>query len=60
MNMIATVRRGEPSDLPGILALYRELKPHDPDLAPEVAQATFRTLTARSDIHVVVCEVEVR
>lgn len=56
--MPPAVRRAEPNDLSGILALYRELRPHDPDLAPEVAQAAFRALTARSDIHVVVCELD--
>lgn len=55
--MDATVRRAEPNDLPGVLALYRELRPHDPVLDPEAAQEAFRGLTARNDVHVVVCEV---
>ena len=55
--METTVRRAESNDLPGVLTLYRELRPHDPELAPDAAQEAFRVLTARSDVHIVVCEV---
>lgn len=54
--MDAIVRCAELKDLKGVLALYRELRPHDPELAPDVAREAFRGLTARSDVHVVVCE----
>lgn len=54
--MDATVRRAESKDLAGILTLYRELRPHDPELAPDAAREAFRGLVARNDIHVVVCE----
>ena len=55
--METTVRRAESNDLPGVLTLYRELRPQDPELAPDAAQEAFRVLTARSDVHIVVCEV---
>jgi GNAT superfamily N-acetyltransferase len=54
--MDATVRRAQLHDLAGVLRLYGELRPHDPTLAPEVAHEAFRVLTARNDVHVVVCE----
>ncbi len=55
--MDATVRRAESHDLSGILALYRELRPLDPELALDAARDAFRDLTARNDVHIVVCEV---
>ncbi len=55
--MEATVRRATSNDLLGILTLYRELRPHDPELAPDAAREALRVLTARNDVHIVVCEV---
>lgn len=55
--MDTTVRRAVSNDLAGVLALYRELRPHDPELAPDAAREAFDGLTARNDdVHVVVCE----
>lgn len=56
--MEPTIRRAELNDLPGILALYRELRPHDPQLDADTARAVFSGLVAREDIHIVVCEVD--
>jgi GNAT superfamily N-acetyltransferase len=56
--MNTAVRRAESNDLPGVLTLYRELRPHDPELAPDAGREAFRVLTARNDVHIVVCEVE--
>jgi ADP-ribose pyrophosphatase YjhB (NUDIX family) len=53
-----TVRKAEERDLASVLALYRELRPHDPVLAPGVAREAFATLLARRDVHLVVCEAE--
>jgi GNAT superfamily N-acetyltransferase len=53
-----TVRKAEERDLAGVLALYRELRPHDPVLAPGAAREAFATLLARRDVHLVVCEAE--
>src|SRR5215208_7960 len=54
--MDTTVRRAESNDLAGILVLYRELRPRDPELAPDAAREAFRGLTARNDVHILVCE----
>jgi GNAT superfamily N-acetyltransferase len=54
--MNATVRRAEANDLSGVLTLYRELRPHDPELTADAAQEAFRGLIERADVHVVVCE----
>lgn len=56
--MNATVRCAESNDLPGILALYRELRPNDPELSPDAAKEAFRGLTTRNDLHIVTCQVE--
>lgn len=49
------VRRAEAKDLAGVLALYRELRPQDPELAPATAEAAFQQLLAREDVHLLVC-----
>ena len=54
--MDTRIRRAASHDLPGVLALYRELRPHDPELAPDAARAAFHGLAARNDVHIVVCE----
>lgn len=56
-EMDATARKAEARDLDGILALYRELRPRDPELAPAVAREVFANLLDRDDVHVLVCEV---
>ena len=56
MDMIA--RKAEAKDLDGILALYRELRPHDPVLAPAVAKARFAALLDQAHAHVLVGEAE--
>jgi GNAT superfamily N-acetyltransferase len=53
--METTVRRAELNDLPGVLALYRELRPHDPELEADTARETFRDLCTRNDVHILVC-----
>jgi GNAT superfamily N-acetyltransferase len=56
--MAATLREAEAGDLGGILALYRELRPHDPVLPESTAQAKLAELIARSDIHLFVCDAD--
>ncbi|HZP86694.1 MAG TPA: GNAT family N-acetyltransferase [Burkholderiales bacterium] len=51
------VHPARPNDLPGILALYRELRPRDPELSAEIAQQAFNALIAREDLYLFVCEV---
>ncbi|WP_460531921.1 GNAT family N-acetyltransferase [Chitinimonas naiadis] len=53
-----SVRKAETKDLEGILALYRELRPHDPELAPAIAAASFSNLLNQGYVHVLVCEVD--
>jgi GNAT superfamily N-acetyltransferase len=54
------VRFAEFRDLQGLLALYKELRPHDPDLTAGQADARWRELLAQSHIRVVVAESEGR
>jgi GNAT superfamily N-acetyltransferase len=54
----SVVRFAEFNDLPGLLTLYKELRPHDPELAAEQAEARWRELLAQSHIRVVVAESE--
>jgi GNAT superfamily N-acetyltransferase len=56
--MTAVVRAAGLDDLPRMLALYRELRPHDPVLAPDVARNAWARIVSREDIEVVVCEVD--
>ena len=44
-------------DLEGILALYRELRPQDPEPLPN-ARKVFDRMLARDDVLIVVCEVD--
>jgi GNAT superfamily N-acetyltransferase len=53
--MQAIVRLAEQQDLAGVLALYRELRPDDPVLSPNVERETFANLVARKDVDIVVC-----
>jgi GNAT superfamily N-acetyltransferase len=54
--MDAIVRTAKVRDLEGILVLYRELRPRDPELAPEAARDLFANLVERNDVHVLVCD----
>lgn len=54
--MSTVVRQIRPGDLEGVLRLYRELRPHDPVLSPELAQAAFAGLIERRDVDLIVCE----
>jgi GNAT superfamily N-acetyltransferase len=54
----SVVRFAAARDLQGVLALYKELRPHDPELAYEQAEARWRELLAQSHIRVVVAESE--
>ncbi len=56
MDIIA--RKAETKDLDGILALYRELRPHDPELARTAAEDIFANLLNQTFVHVLVCEAE--
>jgi GNAT superfamily N-acetyltransferase len=56
MNPVLRAARVE--DLEGVLTLYRQLRPNDPALSPEVALAAFTDLVVRKDIDIVVCEVD--
>lgn len=54
--MPIVVRSVEARDLGGVLELYKELRPGDPALSPEVAKAAFESLIARPDIELLVCD----
>lgn len=45
-------------DMAGLLALYRELRPHDPALAPDAARAALTSLLAQPHLHLLVAEVD--
>jgi GNAT superfamily N-acetyltransferase len=49
-------RRARPEDLPQVLQLYRELRPHDPDLPPERARTLWDALLSDSHIEIVVAD----
>jgi GNAT superfamily N-acetyltransferase len=50
------VRRVVEQDLTGILALYRELRPHDPDLLPAPARQALVKLIQDQNIALIVSE----
>jgi GNAT superfamily N-acetyltransferase len=52
----SVVRFAEARDLQGLLTLYKELRPHDPELSAPQADARWRELLAQSHIRVVVAE----
>lgn len=54
----SVVRFAAARDLPGLLTLYKELRPHDSELPPQQADARWRELLAQSHIRVVVAEIE--
>ncbi len=41
-------------DMTGLLALYRELRPHDPALAPDAARTALTALLAQPHLHLLV------
>ena len=45
-------------DMAGLLALYRELRPHDPALAPDTARTALTALLAQPHLHLLVAEVD--
>ena len=52
-------RGARDGDLDGILALYRELRPQDPEPLPN-ARKVFDRMLARDDVRILVCEVDGR
>lgn len=50
------VRLAEPGDLVGILALYRELRPNDPELSRAEGNSAITRILSDGNIHLVVCE----
>jgi GNAT superfamily N-acetyltransferase len=54
--MAATLREARAGDLAGILALYGELRPHDPVLPEATAQAKLAEIIGRPDVHLFVCD----
>ncbi len=51
-------RRAVASDMDAVLALYRELRPHDPPLAPSRATALWKSVHDSPHSLVAVCEQE--
>lgn len=51
-------REANATDLQGVLALYRELRPNDPLLPIERANSAFAELLARDDVFLIVCEAQ--
>jgi len=58
MAQTPRVRCATASDLDGVLALYRELRPHDPPLAPARARALWQEVAQDRHSRIVVAEVE--
>jgi GNAT superfamily N-acetyltransferase len=52
------VREAEARDLEGILALYRELRPHDPVLSPDQSRSAFSALLEREGVDIFVCDLD--
>jgi len=58
-NMEQPIARfAEHRDLSGVLRLYKELRPHDPDLTAQNADTVWRELLGQPHIRVVVAEAE--
>jgi len=51
-----TVRLAATADLPGVLALYRQLRPNDPQLSETESKAAFDRVLADESLSLVVCE----
>jgi GNAT superfamily N-acetyltransferase len=54
--MQTSVRLAQPRDLLGILSLYRELRPSDPELAETEAHTALARILNDTNLHLVVCE----
>jgi len=51
-----SIRFAEHRDLEGVIRLYRELRPHDPELSLSDADARWREILGQSHIRVVVAD----
>ncbi|MFT4195581.1 GNAT family N-acetyltransferase [Ottowia sp.] len=56
--MAAQIRFAQDGDLAGVHQLYRALRPHDPELAPDVARARWRELTGQPHLGIVVADAD--
>ena len=45
-SMTSVIRKAQAQDLQGILTLFRELRPNDPELAPAQCSSLIRTFVA--------------
>jgi GNAT superfamily N-acetyltransferase len=52
----AQIREASRDDLPGVVALYRELRPDDPVLTPQQSELLFDALLADPNVSVIVAE----
>ena len=50
------MRLAATADLPGVLALYRQLRPNDPQLSETESKAAFDRVLADESLSLVVCE----
>ena len=50
------IRFAQSDDLPGILTLYAELRPHDPVLPEDIADARWKAVLGEANIRVVVAD----
>ena len=53
-----TIRLAGCEDLPKLLKLYKELRPHDPELSDVEAKAHWQMMMADERTHVIVAEVD--
>jgi GNAT superfamily N-acetyltransferase len=49
-------RVAQDADLRDVLALYHELRPHDPEIPLDVARKAFAGILERDDVQIVVCD----
>lgn len=56
--MTQTIRLASRNDLAGLLALYRELRPHDPQLTTETAHQRLEELLVNSYTYLIVVEAD--
>ena len=52
------IRHAELKDLPGLLALYRELRPQDPILPADASSAQLGRVIGHEGVYLIVCESE--
>ncbi|MFL6623420.1 MAG: GNAT family N-acetyltransferase [Sulfurifustis sp.] len=52
------IRLATAKDLPGILTLYKELRPHDPELPTAEAMRLWSEILENRDVHVFVSDIE--